>query len=82
MAEAPQDFVPLINDFLEETAHPFETYRLALELNRVRDWSLAFGGKPTHPIESKEGLLGYRSASVHQGHQWTESPTLVRIQPA
>ena len=40
IALCPEDFVPLINQFLEETPFPFEPYRMAFELNRVRDWNL------------------------------------------
>ena len=36
----PSDFVPLINDFLKESDFPFEPYRVAFEVNRVRDWIL------------------------------------------
>ena len=35
----PEDFVPLINQFLEESPFPYEPFRLAFELNRVRDWT-------------------------------------------
>lgn len=38
----PTDFVGLINDFLADNSFPFEPYREAFELNRVRDWSLNF----------------------------------------
>jgi hypothetical protein len=34
----PTDFVTLINEFLDENPFPFEPYRMAFELNRVRDW--------------------------------------------
>ena len=34
----PTDFVTLIIEFLDENPFPFEPYRMAFELNHVRDW--------------------------------------------
>lgn len=39
VAQCPHDFVPLINEFLAEGDFPHEPFRLAFEMNRVRDWN-------------------------------------------
>lgn len=40
-AQCPSDFVPLIQEFLNTGEFPYEDYREAFEVNRVRDWTLS-----------------------------------------
>ena len=58
IALEPSDFVPLIQEFLEQGEFAFEPYREAFQLNRVRDWILKenyfLGGCFHHLISNME----------------------------
>lgn len=45
MAQCPEDFVPLIQQWLNGAEFPFEPYRVAFLFNRVRDWCLELEAK-------------------------------------
>ncbi|CAK9114864.1 Uncharacterized protein SCF082_LOCUS53189 [Durusdinium trenchii] len=70
-AQCPSDFVPLIQEFLNTGEFPYEDYREAFEVNRVRDWRGFLSGSVPSFIG---GMSGPGTDLVIDSEYWRKAP--------